>query len=381
MNDMDAGTDTTYPVDPHRALPAEAYREPSLNVDLERIFRSDWVFVGTADEVAQPGDYVTTELGGQPVIVLRRQNGELAAMSNMCAHRGTLLVEGHGSTKRFQCPYHAWTYADDGRLLAAPYTTGDDVDRDTHCLPTYRAEAWHGLVFATVRPDIAPLHQRFAHLDAIATQAGLADLHHWTSHRHEEIWKANWKLVIANAMESYHLFKVHAETLEPYTPTAGAHYLVGNADGTATGGTSSRGSDGDYTLLSLPPNFVGAITGGTFVWQAVQPISADRTRIVAGGAYRSASPSSGGGMAKLTSLWSAAASVMIPDFLPEDRDICERGQRAAGGDYRPGVLVPMEQVISDFHHYLNRQLHGASTPPVRTSAEVGVPRAAEPAAP
>ncbi len=369
---------TAYPVDPLRALPAEAYREPAFEVDLERIFRSDWVFVGTADEVAEPGDYVTTELGGQPVIVQRRQDGQLAAMSNMCAHRGTLLAEGHGNTKRFQCPYHAWTYADDGRLLAVPYATRDDVDREAHCLPRYRAEEWHGLVFATLRSDLPPLGQRFAHLDSIAVDADLATLNHWTARRGDETWDANWKLVVSNAMESYHLFKVHEETLEPYTPTAGAYYVVGNADGTATGGTSSRGDGDDYTLLSLPPNFVGVITNDSLLWQAVQPISWDRTRIVTGAAYRSPPADERRGMARLATMVSAAATVMVPDFLPEDRDICERGQRAADGDYRPGVLVPMEQVISDFHHYLNRQLHGAPTPAARTAAVVGLPRAAEP---
>ena len=129
-----------YPIDPLRALPAAAYREAAFAAEVDAVFRHDWVFVGTADEVAEPGDYVTTDLGGQPVIVLRRQDGELAAMSNLCSHRGTQLVDGFGNTKRFQCPYHAWTFADDGRLLGVPHATRDDVDRDAHCLPTYRAE-------------------------------------------------------------------------------------------------------------------------------------------------------------------------------------------------------------------------------------------------
>ncbi len=371
MNDMKQ----RYLVDPDRGLPTTAYRPDSHRVDLDAIWHDDWVFVATADQVTSPGDWVAVTVGSQPVIVLRRQDGQLAAMSNLCAHRGTLLVDGSGSGKRFQCPYHAWTYADTGRLLAAPYTKPGDVDRDAHCLPTYRAEEWHGLVFVSLQPDVLPLSERFAHLESLVAEAGIGELHHWTAERDEEEWAANWKLVISNAMESYHLFKVHPETLEPYSPTDSAYYNTGSADGTATGGQSSRGSDDDYLLLSLPPNFVGVVTGGTFLWQAVHPIANDRTRIVTGGAYPHPSPTTESGLKRwVGSGMAKAAEWAVPDFLPEDKAICERGQLAATGDYEPGALVPMEQVVSDFHHYLNRQLHGADTPPVRTSAEVGIAR-------
>ena len=362
-----------YAVDPARALLASAYRAPALEADLAHVWHDGWVWVGTADEVAEPGDYVAVELAGQPLIVLRNQGGELTALANMCAHRGTLIVDGSGNVKRFQCPYHAWTYADDGRLLSVPHAARGDVDRAAHCLPRYRAEEWHGLVFASMNPDVAPLSERFAHLEEIVTKAGLAELHHWTGERDEQVWQANWKLVITNAMESYHLFKVHPKTLEPYTPTSGAYYIVGSADGTATGGLSTTG--GDYTLLSLPPNLVGVLSDGSFLWQAVQPLAHDRSRIITGGAYQYESPSKQSGLAKwMTKSAARSEERKTPDFLPEDKFICERGQRAATGDYKPGVLVPMEQVVADFHHYLNRQLHGAPTPPVRTSAEVGLTR-------
>ncbi|MGI9596271.1 MAG: aromatic ring-hydroxylating oxygenase subunit alpha [Acidimicrobiales bacterium] len=361
----------SYTVDPTRALPTDAYRSDAFDVERELIWRSDWVFVGTADEVAEPGDYVSVTLGDQPVIVLRNQSGELTALSNLCAHRGTVLVEGAGNTKRFQCPYHAWTYRDDGGLLSVPYAKPADVDKNAHCLPQYRAEDWHGLIFATMNPDVGPLAKRLGHLDDIAEAAGLSSLNHWTSEREEEVWDANWKLVVSNAMESYHLFKVHPETLEPYNPTASAYYIKGNADGTATGG-ANRDED-DYTLLFLAPNIVGVLANDAFLWQAVFPLAADRTRVMLGGAYRHRSPGEMSGVGKWTTRAATkAARTLVPDFLPEDKDICERGQRAANGHYRPGVLVPMEQVISDFHHYLNRQLHGADVPPVRTSDDVGV---------
>ncbi len=367
-----------YAVDPSRALPTSAYRPASHRVDLEAIWHNDWVFVATIDQVASPGDWVAVTVGAQPVIVLRRQDGELAALSNLCAHRGTLLVEGSGADKRFQCPYHAWTYNDRGRLLAVPHTKRDDVDRDEHCLPTYRAEAWHGLIFVSLNSEVESLAERFAHLEPLMASTGVDELHHWTSDRRDEEWAANWKLAVSNAMESYHLFRVHPETLEPYSPTAGAYYIVGSADGTATGGASSRGGDDDYLLLSLPPNLVCVVTGGALLWQAVQPLAADRVHVITGAAYSSPPPSSSSGLMRWAgNAIAKAAEWGVPDFLPEDKAICERGQRAATGDYKPGVIVAMEQVIVDFHHYLNRQLHGATTPAARTSHEVGIAKAAD----
>ena len=360
-----------YPVDPARALPAVAYRPESFADDLDLVWGTSWVWVAAAGEVAEPGDHVAVDVAGQPVIVLRRQDGELAAMSNMCAHRGTLLVEGRGNAKRFQCPYHAWTFADDGRLLAVPYTDRDVVDRDAHCLPSYRAEEWHGLVFVSLDPDIEPLADLLAHLEGLVGLAEADDLHDWTSRRQLETWEANWKLVLSNAMESYHLFQVHEETLEPITPTADAYYLTGNAHGAATGG-GTKGAP-DYVLFCVPPSFVGVLTGDSLLWQVVRPLASNRTEIVAGGAYEHPDPERSRGLSKwLGQAAAAGAEAFVPDFLPEDRAICERGQRAATGDFDPGVIVPMEHIITDFHHFLAHKLHGDPLPPVRSAPDVGV---------
>ena len=169
---------------------------------------------------------------------------------------------------------------------------------------------------------------------------------------------------------------IHNERFRPspYSPTADAYYVVGNADGAVTGGANK--GDEDYRLVSLPPNIVGVITGGNFLWQAVDPISVDRTRVVTGGAYRHSSPATTSGLTKLVGkAASKAAEFTLPDFLPEDKAICERGQRAATGDFDPGVIVPIEHIITDFHHYLARQLHGAEVPAVRHGGEVGIAKA------
>ncbi len=357
-------SDRSYSFDPSRALPNDAFRSAHLAaLEHDHIWHADWVFVATEDAIANPGDQLPVAVGNQPVLLVRQQDGTLAALSNLCAHRGTLLVEEPANGKRVQCPYHAWTYAEDGRLLSVPFAEKAEVDKAAHCLPRHQVAAWHRLIFVALSDAVEPFQTRIAHLDALLTERGIDDLHHWPNHQETEIWECNWKLAALNAMESYHLFQVHPETLEPYSPTKESYYIRGSANATATGGTS-KGED-DYTLISLPPGVVGVLTPGSFVWQAVTPLSVDRCTVRTGGAFSTPAPErQKGPMARwLTAATNAAAVAAIPDFLPEDKAICERGQRSAVGDFEPGQLLQIERVVADFGHYLNWRINDVPPPP------------------
>ena len=255
-------------MDPLRALPAVAYRDPAwLAVEKERIWHGDWVFATTEDALPAPGDQLPILIGDQPVLLLRNESGDLAALSNLCAHRGTLPVEERTNARRIQCPYHGWTYDDAGCLIGVPFAPREAIDRASHCLPTYRVESWHGLVFVSLNHCVEPLAERFAAVEPQVAARGIDTLRHSSDWQNNDVWKCNWKVAIMNAMESYHLFEVHATTLEPYTPTKGAYYITGSARATATGGTYK--DEDDYLLISLPPGFVGVFTKDSFVWQAV----------------------------------------------------------------------------------------------------------------
>ena len=357
--------------DPTRALPNRMYRDVDVHeAERKLIWHDDWVFVTTDDAVSEPGDQLPVVIADQPVLLLRNQAGELVALSNLCAHRGTLLVAEPDNGKRIQCPYHAWTFADDGRLLSVPFASQGSIDKDAHCLPRYRAETWHGLVFVSMNPDVEPLSTRFAAVDQLLTDRGIDDLHHWSETQESAEWACNWKLAALNAMESYHLFQVHPETLEPYAPTKDAYYRTGSARATATGGATD--GDDDYVLVSLPPGFVGTISTGSFIWQAVHPTSPTTCVVRTGGAFAAPPPSraKGGRLgAWATKAASTAAAAAFPDFLPEDKAICERGQLGATGDFTPGQLVPMERVVEDFHRYLDWRLNGTEPAPVHTEAQ------------
>jgi len=177
-----------------------------------------------------------------------------------------------------------------------------------------------------------------------------------------------------NAMESYHLFHVHPDTLEPYTPTKDAYYLAGSARSTAT---ANPGTDGSLSVLvSLPPNFVGVVSTAGLIWLAVDTVATDRCIIRTGGAFTATPPAPDAGRLKklVAGAASAAYGMTLPDFLPEDKAICERGQRGAGGDFVPGQLLEVERVVIDFGHYLAWRLHGVAPPAVFTNPDAPSPR-------
>ena len=141
--------------DPARALPNASFRNAEwLAAEKRGIWHGDWVFATTEDALPSPGDQLPVKVGDQPVLLLRNQAGRLAALSNLCAHRGTLLVERPANGTRIQCPYHAWTYDGAGRLLGAPFAPKDTFDKAAHSLAAYRVDTWHGLVFVSLDPDV-----------------------------------------------------------------------------------------------------------------------------------------------------------------------------------------------------------------------------------
>ena len=352
--------------DPTRALPNASFRDPEwLAAEKRRIWHGDWLFATTEDALPRPGDQLPVRIGDQPVLLLRNQAGRLAALSNLCAHRGTLLVEQPANGKRIQCPYHAWTYDDAGRLLGAPFAPKDMIEKEAHRLAAYRVESWHGLVFVSLNPDVEPLAERFAAVEAHVSAREIDALRHQADGQTTEVWECNWKVAILNAMESYHLFKVHPKTLEPYTPTRGAYYITGSARATATGGTN-KGED-DYLLISLPPAFVGVLTQASFVWQAVHPIDTHRCAVRTGGAFASHRGTGVFRQIREWLRWSAGAHGLF-DFLSEDKAICERVQRGVSGDFDPGHLLPLERVVEDFGHYLNWRLNDVEPPAVHSES-------------
>ena len=135
-------------------IPAYLFNDPQVyQRELETIFERCWQCVGHASEVPEPGDYVTRYLGPDPVIVVRSEDSQVRVLLNVCRHRGMRICRSDlGNSAHFRCPYHGWTYRNDGQLTGVPYQQlayGDTLDRTAIQLREARVAEYGGLIFAT----------------------------------------------------------------------------------------------------------------------------------------------------------------------------------------------------------------------------------------
>jgi choline monooxygenase len=209
---MTASPDSPH-VDPDIArawtLPARLYTDPAVRQEeQEKIFARTWQVVGRHEQVAKPGDYFTTEVAGEPLLVTRDSGGELRGFYNVCRHRAGPPAAGCGSRKLFRCAYHGWTYTLEGKLLNAPEFEGVEGFRpEDFTLAPVRAEEWAGLVFLNLDPQAQPLIQSLRELPGQAARFGLERMKLYERRTYD--MKCNWKTYVDNYLEGYHLPSVH----------------------------------------------------------------------------------------------------------------------------------------------------------------------------
>ena len=206
-------SDYTFTADLSRAstIPARWYTEPAfLDAERRSVFARTWQYAGHADPLATPGSFLACEIAGEPVLVVRDSAGVLRAFSNVCRHRGSLLAGGEGSASVIRCPYHAWTYSLDGRLLGQPEFEGvQDWDRSQVCLPAYLVETWGPFVFVNLDSAAPPLRDILGDIPREVAEIGCPfDRLHFSARRDYTI-ECNWKVYIDNYLEGYHLPAAH----------------------------------------------------------------------------------------------------------------------------------------------------------------------------
>lgn len=193
------------------------YTDPAVYAaELQSIWYREWVFVGHESEVPEPGDYVLKSIGPQPVIMTRDKQGRIHLLLNRCAHRAnTVCDDERGNSSAFRCPYHGWTYGNDGRLLGFPFNRGyppevDKADMGLGRVP--RIDSHHGFVFGSFAPEgpslmehLGAAAEAFDRLAALSPTGELEISAGWVKHQ----VKANWKMLLENETDGYHPQFVH----------------------------------------------------------------------------------------------------------------------------------------------------------------------------
>lgn len=195
---------------PTQSLAQAFYCEPAIyERDLERVFMTCWLYAAHVSEIPKVGDYVLLEVGAESVIVVRGRDGEIRALVNVCRHRGSrVCVEPRGSAKRLMCPYHAWTYDLDGRLVTARLMP-EGFDKESHGLTPLQLRVFAGFIFVSFAEepaDFSVVEQNLAaRLEPYRFEA--------TKVVFRELFKirANWKLMTENYVECYHCAPAHPE--------------------------------------------------------------------------------------------------------------------------------------------------------------------------
>jgi Rieske 2Fe-2S family protein len=321
-------------------LPREAFVDPAV-LDLEErtLFASSWIPVAHEADLTRPGDWVRTPLRGEHLVVVRSADLGLAALFAVCSHRGTLLCDGddgHLDTLEVRCPYHGWTYATDGALLAAP---GAAPGAAPPGLPRARLETRGGVVFVNRDPGAPGLAESWEGGPPWLSRDALLTLRRVRRTDHEV--RANWKVLIGNFQESHHFPSVHP-SLEGRTPWARSSSVTKSqawlggvmelAPGFETVSESGRRNGRPFVaapedrgrvldalvfplwLTSLQPDYL--------LTYRLAPLAADRTLVVAEIHVHPSALAAGVDLDDVFSFWERTNA--------EDRAVCELQQRGLG---------------------------------------------------
>jgi phenylpropionate dioxygenase-like ring-hydroxylating dioxygenase large terminal subunit len=207
-------------------MPPAIYTEPEF-LDFERasLFDHEWLCVGLASSIPEPGDYLTVQANTEPLIVARGKDGEIRAFSSICQHRGMQVVDSPGSCTTFTCPYHHWVYGLDGRLLGAPAMERTvDFDKKQWGLPSVLVEIWQGFIFVNLDPSAAALTPTLSRYEPFLEHYELsAAVCPGTFTLRDLPW--NWKVMFENFNDGYHANKLH-HTIQDFCPSELAAFPV-----------------------------------------------------------------------------------------------------------------------------------------------------------
>ncbi|MCW5800832.1 MAG: aromatic ring-hydroxylating dioxygenase subunit alpha [Deltaproteobacteria bacterium] len=269
-------------------LPGPWYTDPRI-ADLERraVWARTWQLVARTEQLAEPGQYVTGEVAGEPIVVVRGADHQLRGFFNVCRHHAAAVMTAPcGKADRLRCPYHGWTYDLEGRLRGVPEIEGTDFDKARFGLVPLHVATWERFVFVHVDPDPEPLHAQLGALVEQVAPLGLGALHF--AERREYTLACNWKVFVDNYLDGgYHVPHLHhglASILshKDYTIENFERFCLQSSPIDAAGGEAMTASvrKGRALYYWVYPNLMLNWYAGYLDTNLVIPLGIDRVKVI-----------------------------------------------------------------------------------------------------
>ncbi len=241
-------------------LPPLCYTDAGF-FDFEKraLFDHEWLCVGRVDWLPNPGDFYTTTVVNEPIVVVHDRDGTIRAMSSVCQHRAMLVAEGAGNTRTFTCPYHHWVYNLKGDLINAPAMEKTcNFHKETSGLPNFKLEIWHDFIFINFDDDAKPLAPRLTALEPILANYEIASAEGPAPDRDIQ-YPFSWKVMFENNNDGYHANRLHQGEFHDYIPSELAEFPEFLPEETAgfyrTNGTLHKDASFNPTQKALMPVF------------------------------------------------------------------------------------------------------------------------------
>jgi choline monooxygenase len=319
-------------------IPSTYYNDAeALTAENRTIFCRTWQLIGHEEQVRESGQFFTTNVGGEPLLIVRGDDGEVRALSNVCRHRAGPVAKGAGKRPSLQCGYHGWTYALDGTLRTAPEMEGIECwDKKSVALPRFRVESWNGLLFANLDRDAPPLLEFLGDLGERSFGGALAARKEW-------MVNCNWKVYVDNYLEGYHIPIVHPGLFKEidypaYRTETRRNFSIQHAP--LKRPQRIRG-DGEAEYFWLFPNLMLNVYPDNFSTNLIVPVGHDKTLTIFEWYFRD--PSSRKKEIEETIAFS-------DEIQLEDIDICEAVQRGLrSSTYEAGRYSPVRE--NGVHHF------------------------------
>jgi glycine betaine catabolism A len=352
-----------------KSLPQKYFVSPEVFAEEQaKIFAREWLLVGHQSQIANVGDYFLTTIAGESIVVVRDQKSQVRGFYNVCRHRGARLKEDAcGNSSIIQCPYHAWTYGLDGRLIGAPHM--DDVpgfEKTDYPLHRVNLGLWEGFIFVSLEKNPKPLEKWFAPLKARFSHWNISILRSVKRITYDV--RANWKLMFENYSECYHCPGVHPQLqkVSPYDsaendlregPFLGGFMKINAGKSLTLSGNACAASVGKIENLqqvfyySIFPNMLLSLHPEYVMVHQLWPQSPEHTLIVCDWLFHPDAARAG------QAVYNPDDAIEFWDMTNrQDWHVCELSQQGISSRaYEPGPYSSRESIPAAWDEFYLRQ--------------------------